>query len=780
LPRRDSPRDAHRLPGTTAVPLSRLAMTAPTQTPPTARTTSPAIRPGRNDLREVLTLALTHHREGRLSDAERIYQRVLAAEANQPDALHLLGVVTLDRGRPGEAVTLLRRAITAAPDAAAIHNALGTAQRAARDTTAAIDSYRRAVELEPTSAAFRTNLAAALAEAGEPDEALAQLSQAVTLAPSYADAHFVMGTLHRNSGDGAAAEACFARAATSPTIAPLALFNLGNTRRDLGRLADAAEAYRTAVAVDPGHVAARFALGVTLQADGRIEEALSVLGALVEHVPEHREAWFHLGLIAHQLGATPVALDAYLCARRLGLDTVALHTNLGIALAQVGRFDDAIATQSRALAIDPTDADLEVQLAITLRQAGRLDAAAAACHRALAIDDGRAAAHSLLGGIYVAQRRQDAAIAAHARARALAPDSPIVLNEFANALMDDDQVDAALALYREALGRAPQMAELHLHLALALLTAGQLTEGWAEYEWRHAVPTAPPAWAGPGTPWKGEPIDGRRILIWREQGLGDEIMFASCVDALVTAGARVALIGTPRLRALYERAFPDIVVIDPDDRRAHDHLVADFHSAIGSLPRWLRTRVSDFPERRHFLTADPERVAHWRDRLREIGDGPHVGVCWRSGVLTPARRMGYAPLRDWAPVLQSPGVHFVNLQYDECTAEIDAIRQVLGVTVHRWPKVDLRNDLDEAAALMSALDLVISAPTAVGELAGALGLPTWRVADQRDWTMLGTDGRPWFPSMDVCARSQRESWACLLERIAARLTGHFTSSTSTR
>lgn len=746
----------------------RHVMTALTDSPLDLHTaTSP--KPGRNDLREVLTLALDHQREGRLADAERIYRRVLVAESEQPDALHLLGVLTLARQQPTEAIALLQRAVVAAPGAAAIHNALGSAQRAAGQSDAAVASYRRALELEPGSPVFRTNLAAALVQIRALEEALAEASQAVEDAPSYADARFVLGLVHRARGEHAAAEACFAQAATTPTMAPLALLNLGNTRRDLGRLADAADAYRTALAIDPGHTAARFALGVVLEHLGRLDEALATLNTLIEHVPEHREAWFHIGLIAHRVGATPIALDAYLCARRLGLDTESLNTNLGIALAQLGRLEDAVAVQQRAIALAGTDPAAHLNLAITLRQCGRLDAAAAACERALTIDPNQATAHSMLGGIRAEQQRADEALAAHRRARALAPDSAIVLNEFANALMAEGDIPGALALYHEALAREPQRPELHFHLGLALLAAGRLEEGWAAYAWRHALPGAQPVWAGPGRPWSGESLAGRSILVWREQGLGDEIMFASCLADLVAAGARTTLIGTPRLRELYQRSFPDIQIVDSADQDAAHQLLTDFHAAIGTLPRWLRSRIDAFPSRPAYLEADAARVDRWRARLRELGDGPMVGVCWRSGLLTPNRQLGYAPLRDWAGVFQTPGASFINLQYDECTAELTAIQRVLSVTVHRWPGVDLRNDLEEAAALMRALDLVISAPTAVGEMAGALGVPTWRVADERDWTMLGTSGRPWFPSMEVCAKAPRESWGALLGRVASRL-----------
>jgi tetratricopeptide (TPR) repeat protein len=743
-------------------------MTAPTDTQPDSHTVTPS-KPGRNDLREVLTVALEHQRAGRLDDAERIYQRVLAVQPEQPDALHLLGVLALNRHRAAEAVRLLERAVVAAPTAPAIHNALATAQRATQRLNDAIASYRRAVELDPDNVPFRTNLAAALLENGLLDEALTHAQQATTAAPAYPDGQFVLGTIHRARGDHAAAEICFAQSATTPALAPLALLNLGNTRRDLGRLADAVEAYRTAVAIDPGHVAARFALGVTLENLDRLEEALATLSALVEYVPEHREAWLHLGLIAHRVGATAIALDAYLCAQRLGLSSELLCTNLGLALAQLGRLDEAAAVQESAIVLAGEEPRLHVNLAITLRQAGRLDAAVAACERAIAIDPSHAPAHSVRGSILVQQRRQIDALAAHARARALQPDSPIVLNEFANALMADGDVDNALNLYREALARAPQAAALHFHLGLALLAAGQLSEGWAEYAWRHALPNAQPVWAGAGTPWRGESLEGRSILVWREQGLGDELMFASCLPELAAKGARVVLVGTPRLHSLYRRALPGIEVVDPTDHDAHRHLATDFHAAIGTLPRWLRSNISEFPGRPAFLEADPSRVEHWRERLRQLGDGPRVGVCWRSGLLTPSRQLGYAPLRDWSPVFRTPGIRFVSLQYDECTAEIAAIERVLGVTVHRWPKLDLRNDLDETAALTAALDLAITAPTAAGELAGALGVPTWRVADERDWTMLGTSGRPWFPTMEVFARPPREGWTDLLLRVGGRL-----------
>ena len=130
-----------------------------------------------------------------------------------------------------------------------------------------------------------------------------------------------------------------------------------------------------------------------------------------------------------------------------------------------------------------------------------------------------------------------------------------------------------------------------------------------------------------------------------------------------------------------------------------------------------------------------------------------VGLCWRSGLRGALRDANYAPLTDWAPILTLPSLRLINLQYDECEAELIDAERRFGIVIHR-PPLDLKNDLDGSAALTAALDLVISAGTSVAEMAGALGLPVWRIGPAGDWTALGTACRPWYPSMRlVCPKA---------------------------
>jgi hypothetical protein len=181
------------------------------------------------------------------------------------------------------------------------------------------------------------------------------------------------------------------------------------------------------------------------------------------------------------------------------------------------------------------------------------------------------------------------------------------------------------------------------------------------------------------------------------------------------------------------------------------------HVAAGSLPGLLRGHLADFAGPAGYLRAREDQVAPWRRRLADLdGAGPRtlkVGLCWRSGLDVESRAGRQSDLADWAPLLALPGVTAVTLMYGDTTAE----RAALGLLApHHFPALDQRDDLEGLAALLSSLDLVVTAPTATGELAGALGVPVWRLAGELDVTCLGTGARPWFPSMRVFRTGARD------------------------
>jgi hypothetical protein len=147
-----------------------------------------------------------------------------------------------------------------------------------------------------------------------------------------------------------------------------------------------------------------------------------------------------------------------------------------------------------------------------------------------------------------------------------------------------------------------------------------------------------------------------------------------------------------------------------------------------------------------------------------------VGIGWRSKRRSAGRDLHYTELEQWAPILAVPGVTFINLQYDECSAELEAARKKFGVEIHNWADINQMNDLDEAAALMRALDLVINPTTTPAIMAGAVGATTWMLLTEHiSWKTLGTDGIPMFPGLRPQWRPRNVSWDSVLENVAAKL-----------
>jgi hypothetical protein len=244
-------------------------------------------------------------------------------------------------------------------------------------------------------------------------------------------------------------------------------------------------------------------------------------------------------------------------------------------------------------------------------------------------------------------------------------------------------------------------------------------------------------------------------------------MFASCLPDLLDRRARVTLSVDHRLVAMFARAFPEIeVVTDPD----WDGAPFDYHVPLGSLPRWLRPNRASFASPWSLLLPDRRSAAAWAERLGALGPGLRVGLCWRSGVTGGDRHRHYAPLVDYQPLLQMPGVTWESLQYDDAEAELATAEARTGVRLHRWSDLDQRNDLDSVAALLWNLDLVITAPTAGASLAGAVGAETWQVDSGGDWTAFGESRSPWLPAIRLFRRpTEATSWTSTIYQLTEAL-----------
>jgi len=443
-------------------------------------------------------------------------------------------------------------------------------------------------------------------------------------------------------------------------------------------------------------------------------------------------------------------------------DNPALLDQLALALDRLGgRGAEVEAVLCRAVALGPKDADRRRRWGDALLEAGRPAEAIDAFESSLNLAPDHPDA---LLGLGLARLRAGAAAAAEAalrRALAQRPGHMQTLNNLGNALRAQGAVDAAIEQYRAAVAADPAHPVPGYNLALSLLLVGAFPEGWARFERRGAALGEAPSPLDPRLRWGGEALAGRTVLLTPEQALGDQIQFIRFAEAAAARGVRVLLgAQAPMVRLLASAPGVDRVLTDGPMP------MVDRHLPILSLPGVLGIRFADLPGRVPYLFADRDQIAAWRRRLAGL-PGPRVGIAWSGRAIPDPRRS--IPFEALAPLFALPGVSWVSLQMGppaDRLAELPAAHRPFD------PRADIA-DVADTAALIGALDLVISIDTMVAHLAGALGAPVWvLLRDDACWRWhRDRDDSPWYPTARLFRQTGFDDWPGVVERVGRALAG---------
>jgi tetratricopeptide (TPR) repeat protein len=525
-------------------------------------------------------------------------------------------------------------------------------------------------------------------------------------------------------------------------------------------------------------IAHQFEQGVADFAAKRYEAAKRCFEAVVEKRHDHAEAHHYLGLTHLECGALDEAADSLLLATHFRPAFPQAWYNLALIARRRGDRREAVRCLEQALAGSSDYGDAHNALGALRLENGEVGAAIESFERAIACDPANARARSNLGYVLLRERPDyGRGVALIRAALELAPQDPNVWCNYCLVLSHEGRLDETIAVCDRLLTANAGLDEVRLNRALAALKLGRFEEGWPDYEARKRVRSnyVPRPYAYPE--WRGEPLAGKTILVYGEQGIGDEIMFASCLHDLLASAQHCIVDCSPRLVPLLRRSFPGCTVhgveqSDPRPQWPADGGPIHYQVASGSLPGFFRRRAADFPAHAGYLRPDPARVEYWRERLAAIGPGRKIGIAWRGGMDSTRRSLRSIPLAEWRPLLQQPGQVFVSLQYGDCEAEIDALAKATGCVVWHWPQA--AGDLDEAAALICALDLVVSVQTATVHLAGALGRPAWvLVPAVAEWRYLAQGAAmPWYPSVRMFRQPADADWAPVMAAVAARFAQH--------
>ncbi len=494
-----------------------------------------------------------------------------------------------------------------------------------------------------------------------------------------------------------------------------------------------------------------YLLAITLEQGGDFANSIRAYEAALKLLPDHADVACDLGRLALRLGMKPQAEELF--RRFLGHypDDLEAINNLVCAIREQGRYDEAIETLRAAIIRMP-------EVSMLWNTMGTIVS-----------DQGDAANAQVF----------------YEEALRLQPNFPKARHNLSNVMLMRGEADAALVEIDAALADVKSESDhqmMRLARATTLMCAGRIGEGWDEYESRlHPQLSIRTAFAIDRTRWEpGANLAGKSLLVVAEQGLGDEVLFANVlpdvIDRLGPEG-KLRLAVESRLVPIFQRSFPMAKV------QAHatfqvgsvinrvvpfidDGPKIDLWTPMASLLREFRRSEEVFPKRPNFLTADPKRVAHWRKILRAAPARPKIGLLWKSLVSRDARHRLFSPFAQWEPILTQPGVCLVNLQYGDCSEEIAFAKRELGVDIWTPPGIDLKQDLDDVAALSCALDLVVGFSNATSNIAAACGVPSFLISAPGAWPRLGTSRYPWYPRTSVFQPSSYGDWDSVMAEVA--------------
>ncbi len=619
--------------------------------------------------------------------------------------------------------------------------------------------------------------------AGRLSEAQAAYMQVLKAASTHPIALHLMGVVALQVGQNQSAVDLITQALVVKPDYADAHSNLGNALKALGRLDEAVASYEKAIACNPKFVSAHYNLGNGLHELGRLEDAVASYRQALTIKPDYADASTNLGNVYNELGQLDEAVAAYRKALSIKPDFAEGHYNLGSALAALGHEDDAVASYQKAIAIRPNYAEAHSNLGSLYRDMWDMDEAIECFRKALEIEPELASAHSNLGTVLKNVWRLGEAIDCYRKALAIDPEYTEAYSNMGNALKELSDLSGAFECYRKALDLEPDSLAPRRNLGLALLSTGDFENGWAYFSSRWEADDLPrcptffdkPLWRGESLK---EPADTtafkpKKILLWMEMGIGDEIMFASMIPDLVATGGKVVVECEVRLIALFERSFPGVQFVargaPMDDGWPGEGM--DYQIPAGNLGRYLRQSIDQFPKSPHFLLPDDAKRTSFRSNYTNRWPGKRlVGISWRSGDRTAGVKRSIS-LDQWSPILSNPDCQFINLQYGDVAADLTSLKDATGHEVYCDPNVDPVVDMDTFAAQVAALDLVISIDNSTVHVSGSLGVPTWVMLPAvAEWRWLtGRDDSIWYDSLHLYRQPERDDWESVISHVAKEL-----------
>lgn len=719
------------------------------------------------EARHLYNLGMASDRAGLTAQAAQAYAGLVRRFPAHANGRRRLAMGLLAQGKSAAALPHLDRLQETKRDDPELLQLTGLALMGLRRHAQALDLLEQSLVIRPDNVETLKLAASALSATKRHDRAAQYLRRALALQENDGEARFQLAVVLEALNDLAAAMAVYKQCLAGPARADEASLRLAKIHGRVGRPDECIAILKEILARRPRFFAAMDALGETLARFRRID----ALDALIRDQIAQRPGphiWNALAIHLKTAGERQKAADLWRQAALRHPSVSVIAYNLGHLLNELSYAEEAESHLRRAIALDGHYARAWNALAVSLEIQHRYEEAILALSSATTLNPRMASAWLNLG---IALR---------------------ALNNFGG----------AIANFRKAIAIDNSNAVAHQNLAYTLLFVGEIEQGFKEYDWRWHIPDFPstkrlykhPVWDGRSLPLTG-------LVVWMEQGMGDEVMFSWYLPLVRKRVKRLIVDCDPRLIPIFQRSFSGIEYIARDISVVNPRTIEPdikFKAPAGHLPKFYFAETHDairetwgyagktYTRTPGYLKIDPVRQAHWRRLLRDrFGDRFIVGISWRSAMRTRMRDLQYPGLDHMAQLL-GHDVVVVNCQYSWQSEEIAQLEQYgrdRGFTFFHPPDIDLKDDLDDVFALASVLDLVISPLISLPWMAGAVGTPCWVLRTNetsRIWQQLGTPYVPWAPSLRLFFRHPLEKWDAPVRRIHIELGALVTAEMASR
>ena len=477
-------------------------------------------------------------------------------------------------------------------------------------------------------------------------------------------------------------------------------------------------------------------LGITLQKKGFFTDAIAAFKKAIEIQPGFDHALNNVGNVLKNIGKFDEAVTYYKNAIKVNSRYAEAYTGLGNVLKEIGNFDDSISNHLKAIKINPNFAEAYSNLGNTLFELAKFEEAAENHNKAIKINPNYAEAYSNLG----------------------------------NALGELGKFEEAIENYRQAMSINPKYKDPILNLSLIGLAQGKFETAWKGYEFRFYKTNRNLIRYEPEKIWDGNYLDGT-LLVWGEQGIGDHILFGSMLSDLKKCAKKIIVEIDKRLINLFKNYFKkinfsNIEVIGIEEKNLR---IFDKHIAIGSIAQYLRNNKETFKNTPiKYLIPSAQKEKELKNKYF-LGNNIKIGISWKT--LNKKQQFRNIDIEKMLPIFKKPNCDFINLQFGETKDDLEKLKSKHGIEVQNIGEIDNFRDVENLAALINNLDLIITIQNSTAHLSAALGKETWIMLTKNSrwhWT-INEKKSLWYPKAKLFQQDQLGDWNKVINDVSMSL-----------